>query len=82
MKETRAFLASIGMPEGDLYSLPTSKKRFEDGGQYRFEVPGIQAPGAMKALLEALESLLSVLVLLRIRPLPSIRKKVSAWDTV
>ena len=55
MKETRAFLASIGMPEGDLYSLPTSKKRFEDGGQYRFEVPGIQTPGAMKALLEALD---------------------------
>ena len=55
MKETRAFLASIGMPEGDLYSLPTSEKRFEDGGQYRFEVPGIQAPGTMKALLEALD---------------------------
>ena len=44
MKETRLFLRSIGMPDGDLYTLPTSEKRFEDGGQYRFEVPGIQGP--------------------------------------
>ena len=55
MKDTRLFLESIGMPPGDLYSLPTSEKRFEDGGQYRFEVPGIQAPGSMKALLETLD---------------------------
>ncbi len=55
MQETRDFLKSIGMPEGDLYSLPTSEKRFPDGGQYRFEVPGIQGPGPMKALLEQLD---------------------------
>ena len=55
MKETRAFLESIGMPGGDLYDLPTSEKRFPDGGQYRFEVPGIQGPAPMKALLEALD---------------------------
>jgi len=41
------------MPSGDLYNLPTSEKRFEDGGQYRFEVPGIQAPAAMKAFVRA-----------------------------
>lgn len=55
MQETRAFLESINMPGGDLYSLPTSEKRFPDGGQYRFEVPGIQGPGPMKALLEQLD---------------------------
>ena len=55
MKETREYLQSIGMPSGDLYTLPTSEKRFEDGGQYRFEVPGIQGPADMKALLEALD---------------------------
>ncbi len=54
MKETREFLKKIGQPAGDLYDLPTSKKRFDDGGQYRFEVPGIQGPGTMKTLLEAL----------------------------
>ena len=55
MQETRAFLESINMPGGDLYSLPTSDKRFPDGGQYRFEVPGIQGPKVMKALLEAMD---------------------------
>ena len=30
MKETRAFLKKIGMPEGDAYNLPTSEKRFSD----------------------------------------------------
>lgn len=39
------------MPSGDLYNLPSSKKRFSDGAQYRFEVPGIQGPGTMRALL-------------------------------
>ena len=52
MKETRLFLNKIGMPSGDAYDLPTSRKRFSDGAQYRFEVPGIQGPGAMNALLE------------------------------
>lgn len=55
MKETRDFLKSIGMPEGDLYTLPTSEKRFEDGGQYRFEVPGIQGPKVMEILLETMD---------------------------
>lgn len=35
--------------------MPTSEKRFRDGGQYRFEVPGIQSPGTMRALLESLD---------------------------
>ena len=55
MKETRAFLKKIGMPEGDAYNLPTSEKRFSDGAQYRFEVPGIQGPKVMEALLEAID---------------------------
>lgn len=55
MKETRDFLARIGLPEGDCYDLPTSEKRFLDGGQYRFEVPGIQGPATMKALLLELD---------------------------
>ncbi|WP_282923865.1 peptidase [Mediterraneibacter massiliensis] len=55
MLETREFLKKIGLPEGDLYALPDSEKRFEDGGQYRLEVPGIQGPGTMRALLESLD---------------------------
>ena len=56
MEKTREYLKSIGLPEGDAYQLPTSEKRFADGGQYRFEVPGIQGPKVMKALLEAIDS--------------------------
>ncbi len=55
MKQTRTFLETIGLPGGDLYSLPTSEKRFDDGGQYRFEVPGIQGPKVMEALLEEVD---------------------------
>lgn len=55
MDKTRKYLESIGLPSGDGYSLKTSEKRFPDGGQYRFEVPGIQGPKVMKALLEALD---------------------------
>ena len=50
MDNTKEFLEKIGIYE-------TSKdfksdKRFKDGGQYRFEVPGIQSPKTMNALLE------------------------------
>lgn len=40
---------------GGTSDLPTSNKRFSDGGQYRFEVPGIQGPATMLALLEELD---------------------------
>ena len=56
MEKTRQFLRSAGLPGGDAYDLPTSEKRFPDGGQDRFEVPGIQGPKVMKALLEAMDS--------------------------
>lgn len=55
MDDTRKFLKGLGLPGGDAYDLPTSEKRFADGAQYRFEVPGIQGPAAMKALLEQLD---------------------------
>ena len=55
MNKTRNFLEQLGLPKGDAYDLPTSPKRFQDNAQYRFEVPGIQGPGAMRSLLEALE---------------------------
>ncbi|RZK26724.1 MAG: peptidase [Flavobacterium sp.] len=56
MKDSRLFLEKIGMPSGDAYDLPDSKKRFADGAQYRFEVPGIQGPASMRALLNELDA--------------------------
>lgn len=55
MENTRRFLRSIGMPDKDAYDLPDSVKRFADNGQYRFEVPGIQGPKVMSALLEEMD---------------------------
>ncbi len=52
MQDTRDFLASIGMPRGDAYDLPTSPKRFPDGAQYRVEIPSVEGPRALAAVLE------------------------------
>ncbi|MGZ7159220.1 MAG: peptidase [Methanobacterium sp.] len=48
--KTEEFLNEIGIENSELKE---SKKRFGDGAQYRFEVPGIQKPGAMRALVDA-----------------------------
>ena len=50
MNDTKKFLEKIGIESvSDDY---VSFKRFKDGGQFRFEVPGIQSPKTMNALLE------------------------------
>ena len=51
MENTRKFLKKLGIE--DTSKDYVSPKRFGDGGQYRFEVPGIQSPKTMKALLDA-----------------------------
>lgn len=50
MKKTEEFLKQLGIkrPSDDFESF----KRFNDGGQYRFEVPGIQSPKIMDTLLK------------------------------
>ena len=57
MQLTRAFLARLGLPAGDAYDLPTSPRRFADGAQYRVEIPSVEGPGALAAVLEAAERL-------------------------
>jgi hypothetical protein len=57
MRETRAFLASVGLPPGDLYELPDSEKRFPDGAQYRVEIPSVEGPSCLDAVLEEAERL-------------------------
>ena len=52
MDATRNYLKKLGLPSGDLYDLPTSTKTFPDGAQFRIEVPTVNSPEAMKALLE------------------------------
>ena len=48
--KTEEFLKKIGIENNMLIE---SNKRFTDGAQYRFEVPGIQKPSAIRALVDA-----------------------------
>lgn len=57
MQATRTFLQSIGLPPGDLHTLPTSEKRFPDGAQYRIEIPSTEGPGCLRAVIEEAERL-------------------------
>ena len=58
MDDTRKFLKEIGIDE--VSTDYVSSKRFADGGQYRFEVPGIQSPKTMRTLLTLLALVFSV----------------------
>ena len=50
MENTKEYLKKIGI--GEISKDYVSDKRFGDGGQYRFEVPGIQTPKTMDVLLK------------------------------
>lgn len=52
MDTTRRFLEQMGLPPGDLHSLPSSTKRFPDGAQYRVEIPSTESPAALAAIIE------------------------------
>jgi len=54
---TRSFLQSIGLPAGDLYDLPDSPLRFPDGAEYRVEIPSVEGPSCLEAVLEEAERL-------------------------
>lgn len=51
MVSTREFLRSLHMPDRDPHGLPASTKRFPDGAQYRVEIPSVEGPEAMDAVL-------------------------------
>jgi hypothetical protein len=54
-EETRAYLMKLGLPEGDLFDMPSSKARFPDGAAFRIEVPTVNTAEAVGALLETAE---------------------------
>jgi hypothetical protein len=57
MKETKELLQSLKLPAGDAYDLPTSTKRFPDGAQYRIEIPSVEGPNVLRAVLEEAEQM-------------------------
>ena len=48
-------LAGLGLPETDLYDLPDSGKRFPDGARYRVEIPSVEGPRVLEAVLDEAE---------------------------
>src|SRR5262245_55467232 len=53
MSKASAVLSRFKLPARDAYDLPSSNKRFADGGQYRIEIPSTEGPKAMEAVIQA-----------------------------
>lgn len=57
MDTARQLLAELGLPPGDRHDLPTSTQRFPDGAHYRIEIPSVEGPEALNAVIEAAQTL-------------------------
>ncbi|MHB8629203.1 MAG: hypothetical protein ACYDBJ_20485 [Aggregatilineales bacterium] len=57
MNKARQLLQDLGLPSGDCYDLPSSPLRFPDGAHYRIEIPSVEGPDAMRAVVESAQSL-------------------------
>jgi hypothetical protein len=49
---TRRFFAQLGLPAGDRHDLPTSTRRFPDGAHYRVEIPSVEGPKVLAAVVD------------------------------
>jgi hypothetical protein len=45
-------LDALGLPTGDAHDLPPSPHRFPDGAHYRIEIPSVEGPGVLAAVLD------------------------------
>lgn len=52
MNRARQLLHDLNLPTGDRYDLPTSPRTFGDGGHYRIEIPSVEGPAALEAVLD------------------------------
>jgi hypothetical protein len=53
MRKAQSILDGLRLPETDAHDLPDSAKRFADGGQYRIEIPSVEGPRALEAVVAA-----------------------------
>ncbi|MCB9125443.1 MAG: hypothetical protein M9936_23850 [Caldilinea sp.] len=53
MSTAKRLLRDLNLPDGDRYDLPTSTARFPDGAHYRIEIPSVEGPAAMAAVIES-----------------------------
>ena len=54
-KEIQKNMEKHGVPGRDLYSLPTSEKRFPDKCHYRIEISGVERPSTLEAVIDEME---------------------------
>lgn len=52
LKDVQAMIEAVGIPGRDAYDLPSSDKRFPDGGHYRMEISGVERPNVLEALID------------------------------
>ena len=52
MKQSRKWLENNGWPGEDPRDCPSSVKRFDDGAQYRIEIPSTEGPRSLRAVLD------------------------------
>lgn len=57
MSTVQNLLRELGLPPGDRHDLPSSELRFPDGAHYRIEIPSVEGPAALQAVLESAQSL-------------------------
>ncbi len=55
MEEIRKAMEKFGIPGRDAYDLPTSKKSFPDGTNYRMEISGVERLSTLEALVDEME---------------------------
>lgn len=52
MNTAQNLLDILDLPTGDRHDLPPSTLRFPDGAHYRLEIPSVEGPAAMQAVLD------------------------------
>jgi hypothetical protein len=57
MKPIQSLLQDLGLPTQDRYDLPSSELRFPDGAHYRVEIPSVEGPAALQAVLDMADAL-------------------------
>lgn len=55
MDKSRELLAALGYPAREPYDLAASAKRFPDGAQYRVEIPTVEGPRCLAAVVDEAE---------------------------
>jgi hypothetical protein len=49
-------LEALGLPIGDAHDLPASPHRFPDGAHYRVEIPSVEGPRVLAAVIEEMQT--------------------------